>query len=115
MNKISEDKMNRTRELYRSGMTLKEIAEALGLTVKAVDYRLRKYGIRKEVERKTQGRETLCWTCKYAAMGDYTPCPLHQRNPAPREDWEAKKCSRKYMGKPETTYTVIRCPGFEKG
>lgn len=117
MNKISEDKMNRTRELYRSGMTLKEMAEALGLTVKAVDYRLRKYGIRKEVERKAQGRETLCWTCKYAAMGDYTPCPWHRKPYTPRDDWTAVRMDIETMPtkKGKESYLVIDCPGFEKG
>ena len=94
------------------------MAKALEISTKALDYRLRKYGIRKKAKSapgKLLDRETLCWDCKYAAMGDLTPCPWHQRNPTPREDWEAKKCSRKYDGKPETTYTVIRCPGFEKG
>ena len=118
MGQLSQEEIERTRKLYQSGMPIKEMAKALEISTKALDYRLRKYGIRKKAKSapgKLLDRETLCWDCKYAAMGDLTPCPWHQRNPAPREDWEAKKCSRKYDGKPETTYTVIRCPGFEKG
>ena len=118
MGRLSQEEIERTCKLYQSGMPIKEMAKVLGISTKALDYRLRKYDIRKKAKRaprKSSERETLCWDCKYAVMGDLTPCPWHQKAHIPRDDWKARRNDKLFYGGKVESYFVLDCPGFEKG
>lgn len=115
---LSQEEIDTMRQLYCSKLSRKEIAEKLGISPKALEYQLGKYGIIKEfkkAKKKPPGRESLCWDCKYAAMGDLSPCPWHQKAHIPRDDWKAMRNDKLFYGGKVESYFVLDCPGFEKG
>ena len=114
----AQKEINVLWELYCSGLSRKEMAEKLGVSRGVLDYKLVKYKIverGKPANKNSPRRESLCWDCKYSAMGDLSPCPWHQKAHIPRDDWKARRNDKLFYGGKVESYFVLDCPGFEKG
>ena len=63
-------------------------------------------------------QETLCWHCKYSALGDKSPCEW-AREFKPVDGWDAEQTHINYTIRSDPrridSYCVNSCPKFERG
>lgn len=114
--KADKIKKEKIKDLIAKGYNTKEIAKELKCGVDKIRKIIKQ---NKDLSfprpKRIKRNETLCWECKYAAMGDISPCSWHREKHKPRTDWEATRRDVLQYNKMIESYRVISCPDFEEG
>jgi transcriptional regulator with XRE-family HTH domain len=115
MGKLTAKEEAKRRKLYDAGLSDKEIAERVGLTVSTIICWRHDRNLKvNKVETKRTAHETLCWTCQNTNM---YKCPwFNPTNPQPVKGWKAIPKERQVdvNGRTYKTqgYRVIECPNY---